>query len=134
MITPQPRDKTPPRATILIIDDDRLMARALLRVLKDDYDVRAEHSAVRAQQRFQDGERFDVVLSDVVMPDLTGVELYQWMLKACPDQAARVIFITGGSPNEASRAFLKTIPDRVIRKPFERQQLLTRIEALLAGR
>ncbi len=119
------------RPRVLVVDDEPLMARAVQRALNDEFDVRVELSAVKARERLASGERFDLILSDLMMPEMTGADLFRWMEQECPDQAARVLFVTGGSHEEALQQFLQTVSDRVVSKPFDRQQLVTRMRALL---
>jgi CheY-like chemotaxis protein len=121
------------RPNILVIDDDQLLAEALSRSLRDTYEVEFETAASDACQRLAIGERFSAVLIDIGMPGMNGMDLYAWMSGACPEQAERVLFITGASPNGPHKRFLDRMQTRVLPKPLENQGLVTRIEALLSG-
>ncbi|EAU63962.1 histidine kinase [Stigmatella aurantiaca DW4/3-1] len=90
---------TPPRpvrARILIIDDEPMVSASLRRTLKDSYDVTAL-LGMEALHRLLGGEVFDVIVCDLAMPDITGMELYDRLRESRPELAARMIFLTGGA-------------------------------------
>ncbi|HEY5145190.1 MAG TPA: response regulator [Polyangiaceae bacterium] len=117
------------KARVLVVDDEPAMGRALQRALKDHLDVLTLTSAKEALARIRGGERFEVILSDVMMPEVTGMELYQNIKRIDPDQAARMIFVTGGAFTAAARDFLDRVPNPRIEKPVEATNLL----AIVAG-
>lgn len=107
------------RAGILVVDDEPSIVVAVQRVLKRDHDVVAETSSQKALARIRNGERFDVIIADLMMPDLSGAELYAEIHKLDPKQAERIVFLTGGAFTPAGRDFLASVPNRWIGKPFE---------------
>jgi predicted ATPase/signal transduction histidine kinase/CheY-like chemotaxis protein len=94
------------RARILVIDDDALVARGHARLLSAAHDVEIANSSKDALARLSAGERYDVVLCDLVMPDMDGQELEARVADAVPDMVGRLIFVTGAS-SPAARAFLE---------------------------
>ena len=64
------------------------------------------------------GNRYDAVLLDVRMPELSGDQLFRELLQRDPEQAARVVFVTGDTQSEATSAFLVQTGRPVVRKPF----------------
>jgi len=119
------------KGRILIIDDEDVVARTIARMLAPEHEVHVLTSAAEALARITGGERFDVILCDVMMPVMTGLELYQKLTSLDPDQAARVVFLTGGAFTAEARAFLDEIPNARIEKPFERQALRVLVNARL---
>jgi signal transduction histidine kinase len=117
------------RARVLVVDDEPAIGRALQRVLREHLDVLALTSAKEALARITAGERFEAILSDVMMPEVTGMDLYQSLLRIAPDQAERMIFVTGGAFTTAAREFLDNVPNPRIEKPVEATNLL----AIVAG-
>jgi CheY-like chemotaxis protein len=107
------------RVGVLVVDDESSIVVAVQRVLKRDHDVVAETSSRRALARIKNGERFDVIIADLIMPDLSGAELYAEIRKLDPKQAERVLFLTGAAFTPAGRDFLASVPNRWIGKPFE---------------
>lgn len=105
-------------ARILVIDDEPMIGRAMRRSLVD-WDVSVSLSAFEALKRFEDGERFDAIVCDIMMPEMTGCALHEELVRLLPDQAARMIFVTGGALTPETRAFLAVNADRVMSKPFD---------------
>jgi CheY-like chemotaxis protein len=65
------------------------------------------------------GERFDVILCDLTMPDMTGTDLYVELTRLASEQASRVIFLSrGGAFTARARAFLDEVPNQRIEEPF----------------
>lgn len=106
------------RGQILVVDDDTLTARAIVRTLSDDHDIVAVSTAQQALERLAAGDRYDVVLCDLMMPQMTGMDLHGVFVKVAPDQAARMVFMTGGAFTQRARAFLEEVPNVCVEKPF----------------
>lgn len=105
------------RGRILIVDDDALVARALARILSPPHDVDVVQSGEAAVSLIDGGAGFDVVLCDVMMPRMTGMELYEHLARSAPATAERMIFLTGGAFTAAAREFLQRLPNRCVDKP-----------------
>jgi CheY-like chemotaxis protein len=88
-------------------------------------------AAAQALQRIVGGERFDVIISDIMMPGMTGAELYAEVLRLVPEQAERMIFITGGATTTETRGFVSRMASRVVGKPIEGETLARRIQERL---
>ena len=120
--TPSPRPPppaavaTPPRGRLLLVDDDAMLLRSMKRVLRD-HDLVCLESAREALALLERGERFDLILSDLMMPDLTGMDFYELLLALDVDQARRVVFITGGAVNAEIADFLAVVPNTWVEKP-----------------
>jgi PAS domain S-box-containing protein len=111
------------RARILIVDDEALALRALERDLREDHEVVTESRAARALERVQSGERFDVIISDLMMPDMTGMELHARLMALAPDQARAMLFLTGGAFTAGAVEFLERTTIRHLGKPVDSQEL-----------
>jgi CheY-like chemotaxis protein len=83
------------------------------------------NDAADALARVKAGERYDVILCDVMMPQMSGKELRAELLRVAPEQAERMVFLTGGAFTPGARAFLDQIPNPCIDKPFDTSTLLT---------
>src|SRR5689334_17209072 len=64
------------RGRVLMVDDDTSVCKAIARLLSDQHDVTAVSSAELALDQIRDGTRFDVILCDLHMPQMTGMDLY----------------------------------------------------------
>jgi CheY-like chemotaxis protein len=109
-------------AHVLVVDDDALVASAVKRSLRE-HDVVVQGSARDALELFEAGQRFDVVLCDLMMPDVTGMDLYDAVSKIDPAQAARMVFVTGGAVTTRAREFVATTDNQVVDKPFDVHEL-----------
>ena len=113
----------PIRARILLIDDEPMIGAAIRRILAKEHDVVVLTSAREAADRIAAGERFDVILCDLMMPEMTGMDLHEALVASAPDQAERMRFVTGGTFTDRARRFVDERPDLVIQKPFRASQL-----------
>jgi signal transduction histidine kinase len=117
------------RVRVLIVDDEAAMVRAIERCLSAHHDVCTVTNGKEAVARLAAGDRFDVILSDLMMPEMTGVELYERVSCVAPELADRMIFMTGGAFTPSAREFLQRVPNPRIEKPIESTNLL----AIVAG-
>jgi CheY-like chemotaxis protein len=111
------------RGQILVVDDEAVVLRSLKRILSKDHDVVAIGTAAEALALCTGGGAFDLILCDLMMPEMTGMDLHRELSRAAPDQAGRMIFITGGAFTEKARTFLSETPKEQIEKPFETANL-----------
>lgn len=120
-----------PRARILVVDDEAAIGTAIQRSLARHHDVVALASGKEALTRLASGEHFDLIISDVMMPEVTGIMIYEELLRRAPDQARRMIFMTGGAFTIGSREFLSRVPNACVEKPFDMATLRGTIAGVL---
>ena len=102
---------------VLVVDDDPEVARSIERALKGKARVTVESSGPAALARFARGERFQLVLCDVMMPTMTGTELFERAHAIDPGVAAHWVFVTGGA-TDGERARVTASGARCLAKPF----------------
>ena len=107
------------RRDILIVDDDDRLRDTLGRTLDKSHAVTLARSGRDALDRFEAGARFDVILSDLMMPEMTGMERHARLRELAPDQAGRMVFMTGGAFTADAQAFLAGLDNPALDKPFE---------------
>jgi two-component system cell cycle sensor histidine kinase/response regulator CckA len=123
--TPAPERR---RLRVLVVDDEQPLARALSRVLRS-HEVVTSHDGQSALAAMLDPEQsFDVVLCDLMMPGLSGSDLFLEACRQRPELASRFVFMTGGAFTEGGRAFLEKLGASVLAKPFDPAQVLRRVE------
>jgi CheY-like chemotaxis protein len=115
-------------ASILVIDDEPLVVRLVDRALGRAHRVTALTSSRQGLDRLVAGERFDLILCDLMMPELTGMDLYERVREIDAGQADRMVFLTGGAFTVRAREFLARRPH--LEKPFD----LGALEALARSR
>jgi CheY-like chemotaxis protein len=118
-----------PRGRILVVDDEPLVGTVIQRTLQQEHDITVVSSA-RAALETLDRSEFDLVLSDLLMPEMTGMDLYRVLSERDPRLARRMVFLTGGAFTPAARKFLDQEPVVCLEKPFD----LETIRLVLARR
>jgi CheY-like chemotaxis protein len=118
---------------VLVVDDEPLMGRALSIVLSDAHRVDVVTSAKDALGRLLWGERYDVILSDITMPEMNGVEFHDAVARVSPAQARRIVFVTGGVLDGALHARIEASGRTVLEKPVEVDRLLSLVDAHVGG-
>jgi PAS domain S-box-containing protein len=121
------------RGRILVVDDEPMIGMAIRRTLQREHEVIALTSAREAQARLTSGERFDVILCDLMMPEMSGMELHQAVASHSPGLAGRMVFLTGGAFTANARDFLDQVPNHRVEKPFSTQELRGLVQSLLAA-
>jgi PAS domain S-box-containing protein len=117
------------RARVLVVDDEDVLAQAIRRYLSLDHEVTAVNSARLALDALTAGERYDVILCDLMMPQITGMELHAAVLRIDPEQARKIIFMTGGAFTTAAREFLDASSNPRLEKPFDLKSLRSLVNA-----
>jgi len=108
---------------VLVVDDEPAIGSAIRRALGHEYEVRVATSAAEALRWVRGGERFDVIFCDLMMPERTGMDLYEDLRAEAPEYVDRVIFVSGGAFTDRTRAFLDSVPNPRIDKPFDVRDL-----------
>ena len=119
------------RGRVLVIDDEESLVQAMKRYLSHDHEVTAVTSARLAIELVAKGERYDAVVCDLMMPQVTGMEVHAAILAMAPELAAKMVFVTGGAFTESARQFLDTTPNPRIEKPFDLKVLRSLINELI---
>lgn len=119
------------RGRVLVIDDDAAVGSALSRALGKEHDVTVLANAPHALELLLGGARFDAILCDLMMPEMTGMELYARLLADLPEIVDRVVFTTAGAFTPAARAFLDEVPNQRLEKPFAPQNVRALVRALV---
>ena len=122
-----------PRRRILVVDDDRQICKALARLLRQEHDLVLAGSGVEAKELIEQGGVFDLILCDMMMPEVSGMDLHQWIEARDPDLADRMVFMTGGVFTPRAREFLQRVDNARLEKPFDMANLLVMVRALSAS-
>jgi signal transduction histidine kinase len=120
------------RPKLLVIDDEPMMCDLLEGTLSDDYEVETQKSARDALNALLRGESYDLILCDLMMPDLSGMDLHTQLSRLCPDQAERMVFMTGGTFTERAQAFVERLSCGYLAKPFRTDEAQALIDARLS--
>ena len=115
---------------VLIGDDDEHVARVLRRALSEHH-VEVLLDARDALEAIRGGERFDIIVCDLMMPNMTGARLYEELVRFDLEQASRMIFVTAGATSEATQDFLDGCGQPILEKPVSPERLRAEVLRLL---
>jgi signal transduction histidine kinase/ActR/RegA family two-component response regulator len=107
-----------PAQRLLVVDDDPIVRESLSRMLSKAFHVETA-GGVGDARRSMSGAHFDAILCDVMMDEGGGEAFFSWLQRERPSSASRVIFVTGGVTDEASRRFLDGQGQPVLYKPVD---------------
>ena len=125
--TTAPPPVTTTTQRVLVIDDEPLVRRSISALLDaHGYAVTEAASGPDGLARTLTGEH-DVVLCDLMMPELDGVALHAAVLAERPELVRRIVFISGGAVSDRARAFIRQAGLRLLPKPFTLELLLGEI-------
>lgn len=120
-------DRLLPR--VLVIDDEQLLGQTIQLGLEDSMDVQLETSGSKGLERLLSDDGFELVLCDLSLPDLSGIEIYASVAAQRPDLTRRFVVMTGGAVSNESRDFLDRYEGPLLNKPFT----LSQVESLVTG-
>jgi len=114
---------------VLVVDDEPMVARAVARALRR-HRVEVVGSAAEALARLAAGPPPDAIVCDLMMPEVTGMDLHDRLGAERPELARRMVFLTGGAFTDRARAFVERHHGRVVEKPVDGAELLGLVEAV----
>lgn len=134
--TRPPRAELPvlPTTRVLVVDDEPALSAVVRRLLRGEHEVLGFTNARDALALLLDDVAFDVIICDVMMPNMSGIEFYEALCLRRPRLAARTVFMTGGVFHPAAREFLSRVAHPVLEKPFETRALHEAIAQVLETR
>lgn len=130
------RERVMNRARILIIDDEPLLGQTLRFAFQGRHDVEVAASGREALERLAADTEFDLVLCDLMMPDVSGEHVFRAVSERSPGLLPRFVFMTGGAFTERAQEFLAQFAGRQLEKPFnidEVELLLSELSAVGAA-
>jgi CheY-like chemotaxis protein len=120
------------RGRVLLIDDEAFIVAALKRLLGREHDVTAVMSVPDAISLFDAGNRFDVILCDLRMPRMSGIDFYEKLRTMAPEMTSRIVFCTGATFSSDTRRFFERVPNELLEKPFDPNAVRTLIRRFVA--
>ena len=123
---------TAARGELLIIDDEPLVLRAFRRTLAAHHNILTVTDARKALTMIEQGQEFDLIFCDLMMPGMTGMDFHALLEKADPKLAERVVFLTGGAFTSSARDYLNSVPNRALEKPLHPRALRSFVSKALA--
>jgi CheY-like chemotaxis protein len=121
-----------PRLNVIVIDDESMIVHAIKRMLGRSHDVRATTRAAEALEWVRRGDACDVIICDLMMPDMTGMDLHRELVPL--GRADAILFMTGGAFTSGAREFLDEVANQRLEKPFDQAQLEAVLGAMFSHR
>jgi signal transduction histidine kinase/DNA-binding NarL/FixJ family response regulator len=107
------------RGRLLVIDDEPMIGAAIRRLFMQEHDVEITTEAAEGLRRIGAGEFFDLVLCDLMMPVVTGMDVFDAIAEQAPAVLPRLVFLTGGAFTPRARNFLERVSNVRLTKPFD---------------
>jgi signal transduction histidine kinase/ActR/RegA family two-component response regulator len=117
---------------VLVIDDDRMVSEAVELMLAEEHNVVLAPGAEEALALIRAGQDFDAIVCDLMMPGMSGIELFYELEQERPGLAERILFATGGAFTRAAQSFVQRMGDRVLSKPLHSDELRRKVGKLVA--
>ncbi len=117
---------------VLVVDDEPLITQMLMRMLRRQFVVTTENDPSAAVKLLAAGARFDLVICDLMMAPIDGMEVFRGIERHCPALADRFLLMTGGASHPAVEQLLTTWPRPVLFKPFSLLEVEKVVPEMLA--
>ena len=134
--SPQEAVVTRERGRVLVVDDETVVAHTLKVLLQGEHDLVVAQSGAEAlellQQESAATPSYDAILCDLMMPGMTGMELFEVLRREYPVLSKRVVFMTGGVSMLRVSEFLESVPNAKFEKPFDVAELRRTLHTLVA--
>lgn len=121
------------RGRILVVDDEEQVRVVIDRILSRDHDLVLAASGYAARELLEEDRRFDAILCDMMMPEVSGIDLYEWLLDRAPELVDRVVFMTGGVFTPRVVEFKSRTSNPIVNKPFNAKVLRLLLREVVAS-
>jgi len=122
-----------PSKQILVVDDEEFIAEIVRGVLEQRGHKVVTANSGKAALELLDYGKYDLILTDIKMPELTGDMLYERVRQADEKLARRMIFMTGDTVNNETREFIQKTGNKFIPKPFALDELLNSVNSAITS-
>jgi CheY-like chemotaxis protein len=122
------------KGKVLIVDDEPAIRNILARILSNKGHQAQTVSSGKAALAMLHEKGYDLLVADLKMSGVSGIDLYETLKKKRPDMADRTVFITGDTMTEETNEFLASSGRPYLAKPFTPMEFLEIIEHALEGK
>lgn len=122
-----------PRKKIIVIDDEPTLLIIMKRVLEKHHEVMSYNSRAALEFLVKNSDDVDAIVTDLNMPDVNGIDLYNYVAANIPRLKDRMIFVTGGTYTPAVKEFLASVDNICLTKPFTSEQLRQAINRVFSA-
>jgi CheY-like chemotaxis protein len=123
-----------PRTRVLLVDDEPYIRQTYAMLLEGEFDVMTAGDGTQALSFMEADPSIDLVICDVMMPDMDAAQMLGRVRARCPDLASRFVLHTGGAMNERTRQLVDSGEFPVFYKPVTLADMITSIRRLVQNR
>jgi CheY-like chemotaxis protein len=121
------------RGRVLMIDDEQPILTTLVRLLQRDHELVTAASGEEGQAILARDQSFDVILCDLMMPGMSGMDVHAWAATHHPTLAQRIVFVTGGAFTPTASEYVTRVGNLRLDKPYEAAKLRRIISDLIVS-
>jgi PAS domain S-box-containing protein len=121
------------RLRVLLVDDETSLGTSLRRCISRYWNASFVNDGRQALELLRHDGSYDVIVCDLMMPEVTGMDIYEELSHARPDLSKRMLFMTGGAFTDRARTFLESVPNPHLEKPFDLAQLEAAVRSMAAN-
>lgn len=122
------------KGRVLVVDDEEAVCRAMRRLLRFHYQVEMVTAGAQVIEMLQRDSDFAAIVLDLVMPEVSGMQVFEWIKRNRPALIDHVVVCTGGVFDQAGEEFLEHWRGPMVEKPFDPDRLLAAVaQAVAAG-
>ncbi len=121
------------RLRVLLVDDETSLGTSLRRCISRYWNASFVNDGRQALELLRHDNTYDVIVCDLMMPEVTGMDIYEELSHARPELSKRMLFMTGGAFTERARSFLDSVPNPHLEKPFDLAQLEAAVRSMAAN-
>jgi two-component system, cell cycle sensor histidine kinase and response regulator CckA len=121
------------RLRVLLVDDETSLGTSLRRCISRYWNASFVNDGRQALELLRHDSSYDVIVCDLMMPEVTGMDIYEELSQARPELSKRMLFMTGGAFTERARSFLESVPNPHLEKPFDLAQLEAAVRSMAAN-
>ncbi len=118
------------RPKVLVVDDEYEISELLMEVFSENFQAVRASNGLEALERIKRHD-FDVIVSDLKMPELNGMEMYERLAEDFPEYRDRILFTTGMVSDLETQEFLKRYNLPYLRKPFKMRELFGAVSLII---
>lgn len=131
MPSPRSEGSRGKRARVLVIDDEPLLLKVFTRTLSPHHDVSGALDPRTAVAAIEGGDRFDIIFCDMLMPTLSGIDVYTRIQLIDVDQARGIVFLTGDLFAPGAQEFFERTGNLHLQKPITPSTLRALVESIV---
>jgi len=123
------------RDRVLVIDDEQPILTTLVGLLQKDHELVTAASGEAGRAILAHDQSFDVILCDLMMPGMSGMDVHAWAATHHPTLAERIVFVTGGAFTPTASEYVTRVGNLRLDKPYEAAKLRRLIsDRIVSGR